>query len=278
MGEALSRIPLDAVHVIESNDPQYTAVKKIIEKCGPRGVALVVANALISYRLSLPGENYWLEYANYLSTEGCDNDISIIISRFLAISRGNRMLHRQKLSRIQKASRALQSISVNPLLFRDLRLLVNRIAASLGARPWEKTIVFAAKMAYYAYRALGINVKNAEEIPLPIDRRVALLTSTSGLIVAEPEIILQRLRDEAITAWRRVSEISGMPALHLDAVIWLPAKGIEKYLKMGIEAAREEYAKRLVDYSQGLIKWDVAKRVATEILYYDIFSKSKSKK
>ena len=273
LGNVLALVPRHAVDVIELNDPQYTAVKKILNVCGESGVALVVANALVSYRLSLQGEKYWAEFAEYVVTNGCSRDIYSFMKGFLGQSKGNKMMREQKISRIRKASSLLSAIYMEPDKYRDLWLLVESISRSLGAKPVEKTIVFAAKMAYYAFKALGIEVKNADKIPLPVDRRVALLSSTSGIVEAPPDTIFQRLRGLAAKAWGKVSLISGIPSINLDALIWLPAQGIERYIRIGLETARDEYSKRLVDYSKGLISWQLAREIAKEILYKDPFAK-----
>ena len=273
VADTLRRVPIQAIDVIEANDPQYTAVKKILRVCDECGIALVIANALVSYRLSTTGEKYWLEFASFVESQGCEGTVYSVMEKFLQQTRSNRMMQGQKLSRIKKVDTLLQAICANPHNYRDLQVLVSSLARSLNAKPIEKTIVFAAKMAYYAFKSINIEAENIDQIPIPVDRRVALLTSTSGLVDASPELIFQRLREKAAYAWQKVSEISRIPSINLDAIIWLPARSIERYLRIGIEAARDEYAKKLVDYSKGLISWKLANDIAKEILYKDPFAK-----
>ncbi|NOZ89108.1 MAG: N-glycosylase/DNA lyase [Crenarchaeota archaeon] len=267
---ALTGVDLRAVEVIESGDPQYKAVARVASVYGPPGVALVVGNALVSYRLSLPGEVYWEEFADHLESRGPrlqPEKAAEIVAEFIRSSRGNRMVLEQKIARLRRAAPALAELARNPFSYTDLTSLIALLRRSLQVRGDEKTVVFAAKMAYYFYRALGLAVRGREEVPLPVDRRMALLTSTSRMVEAPPEEIMASLRREALKAWRSVSEASGIPMLNLDALVWLPARGIERLLRTGLGVARDEYARRLVSQSRGLIGWAKARRIAAEVLY-----------
>lgn len=275
LASVLREAPASAIDVIELNDPQYHAVKKLVSIHGEAAVALAAANALISYRLSMPGEKYWMEFAGWASKRprpGSGRELVTEMKEFLAESRGNRMVGLQKARRLERALPALEKLLREPRKYSNLGLLVRELAGALGARLEEKTIVFAAKMAYYAYRALGIEVSGKDDIPLPLDRRMAVLTSASGLLDAPPDRVFTRHRAEAVKAWQMVAAESGIPGIHLDAVVWLPAQGIERNLRIGLEYAREEYACKLVDYSRGVIGWGLARRVAGEILYRDPYS------
>ena len=275
VARALRNIPASAIDVIELNDPQYVAVKKLVHVHEDRAVALAVANALVSYRLSLPGEKYWLEFAEWASriqTPSTGNDLVDAMKLFLAESRGNRMVATQKARRLKRVSGILENMLQEPGRYRDLSVLVKELADALGARPEEKTIVFAAKMAYYAYRALGIDVVGKDDIPIPLDRRMALLTSASGIIGAPPDKVFTKYRLDAVRAWHEVSRESGIPALHLDAVVWLPAHGIERHLRRGLEYARDEFARKLVGYSKGIVDWSTARQVASQIIYRDPYA------
>ncbi|BES82614.1 hypothetical protein PABY_21810 [Pyrodictium abyssi] len=275
VASVLRNIPASAVEVIELNDPQYAAIKKLVAVHGDRAVALAVANALISYRLSLPGEKYWLEFADWgsrIPTPSAGKELVEAMKAFLAESRGNRMVVQQKARRLERAAPVLERVLREPGRYRDLGVLVKELAGVLGARPEEKTIVFAAKMAYYAYRALGLEVAGKNEIPVPLDRRMALLTSASGMINSTPDKVFTRYRLDAVRAWQKVSRESGIPALHLDAVVWLPAHGIERNLRRGLEYARDEFARRLVGYSKGIVDWNTARQVAGQIIYRDPYS------
>jgi len=274
VARALSGVPKGAIDVVETADPQYAAVKKVLRAHSyPAAAALVVANALISYRLTLPGEQYWNEFADFASTRPTPreaDDVVRLFEEFLQASRGNRRLVPQKLARLRRAKPVLERLLREPERYRDLSILVRDIASTYSGRGTEKTIVFAAKMLHYLNRAAGVPEEGLYSIPVPIDRRMALLTYTSGLLDDEPSMIMSRRRDEAIEAWRLVAEKSGIPAVSLDAVVWLPAYRIERALERGLDYARDEYARRLVNYTKGLVRWGAARRIAEEILHRDI--------
>lgn len=270
VAKALSRIPLSSIKVIEYSDPQYEAVKKIALAYGVTGIVAVIANSLVSYRLPVQGETYWKTFAEYLSTRrrpGSFEDLLATIEEFVSSTVRARALASQKLGRIRKALGALQELYTSPYEYRDLAKLLDLLTTHMRGRGVEKTIVFAAKMAYYFYTALGYSVSNANTVPLPVDRRVAILTSTSRIIRAPVRDIMGRYLDTTITVWRRVSELAGIPLINMDAVIWLPARGITGLLQKGLDFARDEYAKRLVEYSRSTISWSVARGVAIELLH-----------
>jgi len=272
IANVLQRVRPEAIDAIEFNDPQFKAVSRVVNVYGRKAVALVVANALVSYRLTLTGEEYWTEFADwftrakpYIQTA---SDILKAFSSFLNVSKGNKILRVQKLNRLQRAARVLENVLVEPDHYLDLRLLVNDLAASLKAKPFEKTIVFAAKMAYYTFKVLGCTAKLEEVDMIPVDKRIALLTVTSGLLDTNPKNILSQYRNIAIKAWQEIAKLSNIPPLRLDAIVWLPARGLEKLLYRGrIEAARDEFTRRLNNLSSGLIDWHTARDIARQILY-----------
>ena len=272
IASVLQRVRPEAIDAIEFNDPQFKAISRVVDVYGHKAVALVVANALVSYRLTLTGEEYWLEFANWFTKtrphiEKVD-DILNAFSSFLDVSKGNKILRVQKLNRLRRAARVIENVLAQSNRYLDLKLLVSELAMSLRAKPFEKTIVFAAKMAYYTFRILGYNARLEEITMIPIDKRLALLTATSGLLDADPKNIMSRYRDTAIEAWREVARLSNIPLLRLDAIVWLPARGLEKLLYKGrIEAARDEFARKLNSYSSGLIDWHTARDIAKQILY-----------
>ena len=272
IANALREVRPEAIDAIEFNDPQFKAISRIVNVYGRKAVALVVANALVSYRLTLTGEEYWTEFADWFTRTRPHvekaSDVLNAFSSFLSVSKGNRILRVQKLNRLQRAAKVLESVLIEPDHYLDLRLLVKELAMSLKAKPFEKTIVFAAKMAYYTFKVLGCTVRLEEIVVIPVDRRIALLTVTSGLLDTHPKNIMSQYRDTAIGAWREIARLSNIPLLRLDAIVWLPARGLEKLLYRGrIEAARDEFARRLNNFSSGLIDWHTARDIARQILY-----------
>ncbi len=267
VGLALSQVPLEAVEAIELRDPQFKAVRKIAESIGEKGLALVVANALVSYRLTARGEEYWLEFAEAAVGEGeTPSDVVEFFKSFLPRSRGNRMLIEQKVRRLVRARSLLAKLAEKPHGYTDLAKLVADLSAVLGSRPFEKTIVFAAKMAYYFFKALGVEVKGKDAVPMPIDGRIALLTSTSRMVYEAPSRIVAR-PENAVKAWSEVSRVSGIPSLHLDALVWLPAAGVERELRRSLERARERFARNLYSYLGRAVPWSVVEEIAAQLLY-----------
>ncbi|RUM48211.1 MAG: hypothetical protein DSY37_00285 [Hyperthermus sp.] len=267
---SLKDVSRAAIDVIEYNDPQYDAIEKIASVMGPQGIVLVIANALVSYRLRVTGEEYWRMFSRYVTMRYSTRsfrDLMTVFYSFLETTKANTMVKEQKMKRVKRAEKMLERVYNNPLAFSSIKLLHTLLREALGASGREKTLVFALKMAYYYYKSLGIEIKDYDDVPIPIDRRVALLTSTSRLLQESVSVIMTRCRDAAVEAWGRVSELSGIPGLNLDALLWLPAQHIDGLLRRGLEYAREEYASRLVKYSMSLITWMQALTIASEILY-----------
>ena len=272
VAEALSQVDRKAVDVIEASDPQYRSLARLARAYGVKAVFFAVANALVSYRLLMTGEEYWTCYADSLLARAPEPPADFeaafdLVVRFLLECKGSRMMLRQKMARLSRARGVLQRIYESPLVYSNLLRLISELTTSLKGKGDEKTIVFAAKMAYYVYRALSVTVTNQDKIPIPLDRRMAILTSTSRILRCSVSTIMTRCRSNAVKAWNLVAQASGIPSLHLDAVVWLPAQHIERLLARGLEVAREEYARRLTSLSHGLINWKVASRVAEEVLY-----------
>ncbi len=269
LGRLLAGIGVETAIAVEENDPQLEAARTIVGVLGASGVAYTVANALVSYRLTARGEDYWLEYARYVSRNPPRaTSIAQYVAAFLERSRGNRALLAQKRKRLFRVARVLEEIASSPERFRDLGFLLGALSKALGGRGEEKTIVFAAKMAYYAYRALGWRVEGVERVPLPVDRRIAFLTASSKLVpVPCPEKIMGVYRGAALRAWRVVSMVSGIPLLHLDALLWLPLRGVERIVvEEGLERARRVYASSLARLSGGLVGEGLTARVAEALL------------
>ncbi len=246
VGDVIGDIGLDLIQRVENYDPQFIALRKIHEKTRNLNITCLAAicNAIISYRLTGPGEDYWLEFAEYFSelnipVNTSPDHIVDSIMEFLFVSKNNRLLVSQKINRLRKLKKAgAHTIIFNRCseLVRDLRKLLVIIANNVGARPDAKTIVFAVKMAYYVARIHGINITPPMDIMIPIDRRIGLLSYTSGIVDVKTKITSKRVLEEVLLrysdipreAWRRVSVISGIPPLNIDSLIWFVSKGLGK--------------------------------------------------
>ncbi len=238
--EALSILSKYIDHM-EEKDPQYLWVSKVARKHGIKALPVVVGNALVSYRLSGTGEQYWEEFGKYFLKYEPSVDSLI---QFIKLSKYNKVMKEQKLKRIEKVRKTL--IELADMRYSNLDLIRERLKRALKAKGTEKTLVFALKMAYYLFKSLGVNVEG--DVELPIDSRIATLTCSSGLIDANVEEIMSKRRDEAIRLWSQVAHEVGIKTLHLDALLWLPAKGLRKALCKGLSYGREVLKKNLEEY------------------------------
>jgi len=236
VAEKLSSLGLESALKIEEVDPQFQAIRLITSKMnfGP-ALTLIVLNSIISYRLSGRGEDYWNEFALYVSR--ADEPKSLVeavklMLGFLSTSKINVALRAPKTSRLLRASTASvlePDRIVNQA--RNLRRFAEALALSLKSRWSSKTIVFSLKMICYAYRArYGRAFVAPFNIPIPVDSRVAKLSWTSGVVDVEGaspkrwgdvvEAVMSGPR-VAQRAWSAVAKKSGIPPLHLDSILWL---------------------------------------------------------
>jgi DNA-(apurinic or apyrimidinic site) lyase len=133
----LSKIIKDTARIIdllEENDPQYIAIKRIINKHGCNYTALaVIANALVSYQLSTRGEIYWTKFAEYLAGRSLTgiNDLYSIHREFLTRTPYNRVGVEYKVRRLQVFYNSLLASQLyrEPLMYcRMLDKLVSILA------------------------------------------------------------------------------------------------------------------------------------------------------
>lgn len=236
IGLKLGKLGLDVALKIEELDPQFQAAKLITQRMSfGSALTLIVLNSLISYRLSGRGEDYWSEFALYISKMGEPRSLREAVKlmiNFLSSSKINVTLRRSKTIRLLKVSmnEALEPWNITRYT-KNLRGLAKTLASSLRTKWTTKTIVFAMKMLCYAYRAHHGKLLVAPfNIPIPIDSRIAKISWTSGVI----DIVdanLKRWGDivKAVTskpstvqkAWSNVAKASGIPPLHLDSILWL---------------------------------------------------------
>ncbi len=266
----LKLVPPEAIDAAETKDPQFVAVARIAEKHRLNAVAIVAANALVSYRLSKHGEDYWMDYARFWVERGTPFNVDELIEAVSDFLRSERVpLLQQKLQRLRRAKPLLSSLLRSPLRYRRLDTLYQEATRLMSRGRYQKTAAFAAKMVYYVFQALGVRVEGLERIPVPLDRRFAVLTASSGIIPEHPDVIYSRLREEAEAAWRTVAELSGHPPARLDTLLWLPARSIEPLLAKGLLGfAQDEFALRLVDYTLGRVDVKLARRIAEELIRY----------
>ena len=215
VAEAIAEVGLGRILEIEERvDPQYRFVSRVAAAWGGDACLLAVLNAVVSYRLAGRGEEHWEYWSQRFSTrrgEPCGE-----FARFVVESPFLRPLREQRLRRVERVCRSPPSCD-------DLVRLVHALAVALGSDWRSKTIVFAAKMAGYALRALGQRLIFPMEIPIPVDYRVARMTYCAGLIDVDAEAAMRRYR-AVQDVWSRVAQLSGVPPLHIDTLVWLAGR------------------------------------------------------
>jgi len=253
----------DFVYKCELLDPQMKAVGDIVRRLGAKnGAAYVVGVALVSYMLSARGERHW-----FLAAEFAGEDVGESLLRFV---RESPSLARFRVVRERRARRYLvffvpRFLEKFEAYASDLRSFWVDLARAVGAKPQAKTVVFAVKMFYYSLRAAGFGVQGLpREIPIPVDFRVSLMSLISGLVAGEAadfrsEARLLRERGAGLVrrGWGLVSELSSVPALNMDAVLWLVGGAVDRsnfsrkkvFLELENVVGRslEEREKRLVE-------------------------------
>ncbi|MCS7111619.1 MAG: N-glycosylase/DNA lyase [Ignisphaera sp.] len=217
------------IKVFEEYDAQFHAAKQIVERCPQTAHYLIYLNSLISYKLMYPGERFWLLFAHYASERCSDLDgfkkvVDLVVDFTL---KHNKIMVKQKIDRLRKISRCSDIVDFIDRC--EFELISIRTARCLQSESGLKTIVFSVKMLYYAVKAKGYDLVLPNTIPIPVDRRVALLTYLSGLIdvIGETNITPSKLLgiSKAIrNIWGRVSLLSSIPPLHIDSVLWCLGK------------------------------------------------------
>ncbi|RLG87132.1 MAG: hypothetical protein DRO15_05295 [Thermoprotei archaeon] len=222
---------------IEIIDPQFNSLSRLCSFCNPKLVPLLgIVNALVSYALNCRGEKYWNEFCSHMalhcnSINNIESAISSVIE-FLQISQCNKLYKEAKVRRLKKL---LLCKNIEIVLQKQChevlagKLLQKTLAKCLGTEQELKTIVFAVKMYYYGYKAcLKTDLVLPMDIPIPVDRRVALITCTANLIDADCKDIKTVMKSSDIVRkiWSYIAELSGVPALHLDSFIWIIGKHV----------------------------------------------------
>jgi len=252
VAERLKSLGLESALMVEEVDPQFQAVRLITSKMsfGP-ALTLIVLNSIISYKLSGRGEDYWNEFALYVSKvsepKSLIEAVKLMLG-FLSVSKINVALRTAKTSRLLRASMArVLEPDIIVRQTRNLRKFAKDLALSLRSKWSSKTIVFSIKMICYAYRARYRRALIAPfSIPIPLDSRIAKLSWTSGVVDVEgaslrtwSDVIEALMGKPRIVqrAWSAVAEKSGIPPLHLDSILWLIGSFVDR------RRAREEAVK-----------------------------------
>ncbi len=224
----------EALEILESRDPQMKCAESLLLNCGVEDAAeLMGMNALLSYMIPVRGEMFWASFMNH-SLKACGElSNAEIVESFT--KRMNRFGLTAKLRRIKRFEACA---SINPPPYLDLRSYWDYLKKCFHAEGVEKTLAFSVKMVYYVLKAAGLNPEIPAEIPVPADRRAALITLTSGLVLPAPKSFpeLRELGKEVFRkpslireVWGMVAKRSSIPPLRLDAAIWLAGRFVEEW-------------------------------------------------
>lgn len=219
-------------------DPQYGSVKTIIDRLGfIDGSLYIVGVALVSYMLSMKGEEHWRLAASYAARFGLQRGLKAFVNESPSLRR-YRAYKQERIERYFSNTMPKLRIKLaeNPI---SVDQVARIIASTLRTKPESKTVVFSAKMLIYACYYSGKTVADWENIPIPVDHRVALATLTSGLARAHDtkyslpklaNILRDRHADRLREIWMIVSRESGIPPLMIDNIIWVSARCIEEHI------------------------------------------------
>ncbi len=230
LGRLLYNIGLEKILLLEERDPQLHAISRVSGSTST-GWAAVTASlvGLVSYRLTLKGEEWWSCYGEYFSDQ---KELSLqeaydkVIS-FIDECKGAAIQRDAKKNRIKRvfrgAKRALETLYSQPQrILASGSWLLNSYSRALKQEPWRKTIAFSVKMAYYAVRSQQKHPVPAPwDVPVPVDLRVSCITYSSGIVKADDWRDIMRDPRPAIKAWSIVAEESRIPALNIDSLLWM---------------------------------------------------------
>ena len=220
LGNLFGSVGLRGVTAFEDEDPQMRSSKTIEAICPGTAATALYTNALVSYMLPMKGERYWALFAEHI-TRSCPRGWEQLIESVKGFTSSvHRFGVRQKLNRLDALRRCVRL--ENLIRVGDYVGLWHETARCLRTQRDKKTVVFSVKMAYYGRRAAGHREALPMSIPIPVDRRVARASILSGVIegAASIEDLMRKHRIVA-RAWGIVAEISGVPPLHLDSVLWV---------------------------------------------------------
>ncbi len=252
VARVLKEIGVERILDLETRDPQYIALKDLARERDCRtAFLLAVANALISYRLSGYGEDYWTEVSQFFRKH--NGSLEELFIEFLQKhSRYNRLSITAKTRRLRKffSSKLYNTLQEQPSKYcNNLYGLVKSLSTTYRQPVNAKTIVFAAKMYSYVCRICHGKSVVDHRIEIPVDKRITTFTLTSGIV--EPigeqltrenlrkhvETLMTKHRKLVLETWRKISKETSIPPLQLDTIIWLTTRYINKTNKR--EAIKE---------------------------------------
>jgi len=210
----LRELGVECARTIEERvDLQFDALRNLHRnlKDDTLFIRLVIANSIVSYQLSGKGEDWWWEFSRYFSTHPPEGSIRDAYAEFLPGSRTNRRLVAGKLKRLERLEPFLEGLDREKSMkyyTEGMGRLRDELAGALSSRKSAKTVVFAVKMFGYAGRiAFGRFIPYPMEIEIPDDVRIKAYTE-------------RFTTEKPVLFWRRVSDETGVPPLHIDSILW----------------------------------------------------------
>lgn len=193
----IKEVGIEGARYIEENiDKQYLALKTLYNKLNTdKFLTLIVKNALISYQLTSKGEEYWMEFSEYFSTNPDGS-----LEDFLKNSQGNRMYHKAKLSRLKKLEDEVFGLEYYENMEKLKEILENKLEST------GKTVYFAVKMYGYGARIVKNKfIPYPMSIPIPYDLRIIRLSERLGW---------------DFNRWNQIALATKVPPLHIDSILW----------------------------------------------------------
>lgn len=180
---------------------------------------LVLANSIICYQLSSTWEAYWEEFWNYFSKNKPTNTISDL-KIFIKNSKWNKRFVDTKSKRLDKLENFLDIFTKNKDYYlNNLVILRDELAKVMNQKTDAKTIVFAIKMIWYIISIRKkIDFVFPYEISIPIDSR---LTNLYEKFNDNPNLEIKEF-------YKKISEITNISPLNLDAIVWV---NYEEFMK-----------------------------------------------
>ncbi|MEO2154460.1 MAG: N-glycosylase/DNA lyase [Nanoarchaeota archaeon] len=193
----------DIKEIEERLDKQFLALKKLNENFDDKEllIKLVIINALLSYYLSMKGEQYWQKFSEFFSKK--ENQSIDKFEEFL--KKYNYRLLKQKLSRLEKVKKTIEKLNLQKIDYfaNNLEEFIEYLASNLNQNKNSKTIVFATKMFNYIYRIISNDfIPMPRNAMIPLDVRIKKISNSTKF-------------------WKELREKLPYSLLHLDSLLWI---------------------------------------------------------
>jgi len=208
----LKSFGIDEILYFEENyDAQFIYLKKLYENLKDREnfLKLIVLNAINAFKLKYKGEEFWRVFSEYFSAKKDEKYYLEFLKEH------NNILLQVKIKRYERVKDFVNNLKYEDFL--NLKNFIISLAKVLNQKPSDKTIVFTAKMVGYGLRIIGNKLIFPMEIDIPIDVRISKISSDKNF-------------------WRKLSEETKIPQLHIDSLIWVT-------LNLDVESIKENELK-----------------------------------